>query len=255
MTARFPALASRVAHIPYGVADQPPVPSRADSSTTLRLAYCNRLQQYQKRVFDLPPILERLKVLGVPFHLTIAGDGPDSTELQRRLGHLVAEGTVTFLGRIPNSSVIKILRSSHAFLLTSDFEGLPISLLEAMSTGCVPVVYRIDSGIGEAIVHDENGIVVSHGDIEAFAGALARLQKEPGTLGRLSLAAAARIRERFSISSMCSAYLDLFRRLLASDTHVPPRGRSGRIRVPHDLTIRFRIRRRFSRLLGSGKTG
>lgn len=254
VTARFPALARRVTYIPYGVADQPEVAPRESATRVLRLAYCNRLQQYQKRVFDLPPIVERLRQLGVPFHLTVAGDGPDSLELQKRLEEFKARGEVSFHGRMPNAAVMDILRSSHAFLLTSDFEGLPISLLEAMSVGCVPVVYRIDSGIGEAVAHDDNGVIVPHGDTDAFACALARLQMEPEALGRFSRAAATCVRERFSLPRMCSEYEHLFNRLLADESDIPRPRRSGRIRVPHDLTVRHRVRRRLSRMLGLPST-
>jgi len=247
---RFPALANRVLHIPYGVATPSDATARAGVSEELRLAYCNRLQQYQKRVFDLPPILEELRRLGFPFHLTVAGDGPDAGELRKRLAALEDSGAVTFLGRIPNAAVIDVLRSAHAFLLTSDFEGLPISLLEAMSVGCVPVVYQIDSGINEAISHGESGLIVPHGDTGAFAAALAGLQRDPTTTTKLSVAAASRVRERFSLARMCADYEALFTRLLAKDSDIPRPRRSGAIRVPRDLTLGFRVKRRLASMLG-----
>jgi glycosyltransferase involved in cell wall biosynthesis len=250
VTSRFPALANRVIHIPYGVATPSEVAARDDASEVLRVAYCNRLQQYQKRVFDLPAILEGLRQLRVPFHLTVAGDGPDAEALHRRLEAYKDGGKLSFRGRVANTEVMKIFRDSHAFLLTSDFEGLPISLLEAMSVGCVPVVYQIDSGINDAISHGETGFVVPHGDTGAFAAALARLQRDPATAARVSNAAVARVRERFSLARMCVDYESLFARLLAKSSDIARPRRSGVIRVPHDLTFGFRAKRRLASMFG-----
>ena len=52
----------------------------------------------------------------------------------------------------------------------SDYEGLPVALLEAMGNGLAPVVSRIASGNTELIKNEENGYLVEVGDIEGFVG-------------------------------------------------------------------------------------
>jgi glycosyltransferase involved in cell wall biosynthesis len=252
----FPALAGRVRRIPYGIPElQDPVRREAEPER-LRLAYCNRLSQYQKRVLDIPPILVELEQLGLPFHLTIAGSGPDRDRLAGRIAETGLSERVTMLGEVSNEQVMEVLKSSDLFLLTSDFEGLPLSLLEAMMAGCIPVAYRIASGINDAILPEKTGLLVAHGDTAAFAAAVARLWGDPELRHRLAAGAAAHAADHFSAARMCRDYGSLFEELLCADPSVRGAPRSGRIRPPKDLRLAHRVKARLKTLFdkdGSGK--
>lgn len=247
----FPRLAGRVTHIPHGIQIPEQRTEQRPVGGVLRLAYCNRLQQYQKRVFDLPPITAKLKHCGIPFELTIAGEGPDEAELRQRFIEVGTLDAVTFLGRIPNSEVLEVFRDSHIFLLTSDFEGLPISLLEAMSVGCVPVVYQTPSGIGEAIEHGQSGMMVRHGDITALVKVLGDLSQDRKQLSALGEKSADRIQAEFNIDRMCGDYAVLFRKLLQQSESGAQPNRTGRIHLPPDLTLRSRARKWALRRFGA----
>lgn len=248
---QFPNLAPRITNIPYGIPlpEQERNPRQHDGF--LRLAYCNRLQQYQKRVFDLPPLASELKRRGVPFELTVAGEGPDEAELRQMFVDAGIVDEAVFLGRIPNKQVLEVFRRSHVFLLTSDFEGLPISLLEAMSVGCVPVAYETPSGIGEAIEHGKSGMMVPHGEIAALADVLDDLSRDHQRLGSLGEDAGERVRSIFALGRMCADYATLFERLLREIGHAAAPIRTGRVRVPDDLTFRSRAAGWLSRRLSS----
>lgn len=214
--AMLPDLSERLVTIPYGVPMPEALPVRPSLGTgALKLVYAGRLEQPQKRVLDLPLVLERLLAKGVPAELTIVGDGPARGDLQRACAGLVARGAVRFLGTLPNAAVLGLFEQSHVVVLTSAFEGLPICLLEAMSRGCVPVVTDVRSGIPDLVEDGVTGFRVPLGDAEAFADRLALLRADPERLGGLSLGAARAIRERgYDADRMVERYVQLFERVL-----------------------------------------
>lgn len=71
-------------------------------------------------------------------HLKIAGDGPMLNKLKN-----IAKDNIEFLGKISKEEVIKLYKESNMYISTSEYEGMPNSLLEALSCGCVPQVSKI----------------------------------------------------------------------------------------------------------------
>lgn len=132
--------------IPCGI-QLPPVRFVANNSGRLRLVYVGRLTEYQKRISDLAGLAAVLARRNVDFQFTIIGDGGED---RRRLEQLVAENglkdKVTFAGWQVKKSVEKNLAESDILVLTSDFEGTPISMMEALASGCGFVGTRV-SGI------------------------------------------------------------------------------------------------------------
>jgi glycosyltransferase involved in cell wall biosynthesis len=171
--------------------------------------YTGRLDQPQKRVLDLPRILKAAAELGASVHLTIAGSGP--AEPQLRSGCATAGVCAEFLGTLDGDALAGVLRQQDVFLLASAFEGLPISLLEAMGQGCVPVVSDLRSGIREVVVEGRNGFRVPPGDLQGFAKRLAELHANPDILRRMAEAAFDTVRSGcYRLDSMVQSYIDLF---------------------------------------------
>jgi glycosyltransferase involved in cell wall biosynthesis len=111
--------------------------------------------------------------LGAPVRGVLAGDGPEAASLEqlaRELG-LLPDG-VSFVGR--RGDIPALLGGSDLLLLTSEHEGFPNVVLEAMAAG-LPVV-TTPAGDAPAVVRDGvTGFVVPHDDIEAMAAKLALL--------------------------------------------------------------------------------
>jgi glycosyltransferase involved in cell wall biosynthesis len=95
-------------------------------------------------------------------------------------------------------------------VLPSLWEGLPLALLEGMFGGNAIVASDI-SGIPEALVHGEHGLLVPPGNVEALSEALATVLGDPAYRNRLGEAALARARSEFTIDYMTSAYERLYR--------------------------------------------
>ena len=195
-----------VACLPYGVPLAEAAPAARDFQRPLRILYLGRLDREQKRVHLFPEIFARLASSGVPFHWTVAGDGPERAALERAMTSPRPGQTVSFPGRIDYGEVPRLLAGHDIFLLASDYEGLPLSLLEAMGAGLVPVVSDLESGIRE-VVDETSGRLVAPGNTAGFAEAIAALHGQRGELRRLSQNARERVRHDFSVAAMTDRWL------------------------------------------------
>jgi glycosyltransferase involved in cell wall biosynthesis len=115
-------------------------------------------------------------------HLVLVGVGPTEASTRRLVHRLDLEHAVTFAGR--RDDVPAIMNSLHVFVLASEHEGLPISLLEAMALG-VPSVVTAVGGIPE-IVRGRGAILVPPGDSDALADQVVRVLDDQDLRDRLS---------------------------------------------------------------------
>ncbi|NQU12260.1 glycosyltransferase [bacterium] len=152
----------------------------------------------------------RLAASGAAVHLVLVGDGRARADLERAVAARGLARRVSFLGT--RSDIPALLGSFDAFVLSSDTEGMPMALLEAMAAGC-PIVVTAVGGNAQLIGHDQQGLLVPPRDEPALATALARLLDEPATAGRLGQAARARVTEQYSVQQMTRAYEELWRQL------------------------------------------
>jgi glycosyltransferase involved in cell wall biosynthesis len=183
----------------------------------LRIIFVGRINHEQKGIWDLPPILSEARRLGAEFTFEMVGDGePELSQLRRVFATKYPELSVRFHGRQSHQDTIRLLSESDILLMPSRFEGLPITLLEALSQGVVPIASRLPGVTDDAVDHDVSGVLPDVGDIEGFARAIARLQDDEERL-RMSRAAWQCARERFTKDVMMSQYLEL----LNSDRRAP----------------------------------
>lgn len=113
------------------------------------------------------------------------------------------------LGELPEAG--NYIGLSDVFTLFSDYEGLPMSILEALSAG-VPVLASAVGGIPEAVDGEVGGLVANESG--AIVEALSALLADPGRRKEAGAAARRRYEERFSAERMWGAYLELYKRLL-----------------------------------------
>ena len=220
---QFPFLAPRLSVISYGV----PLPEspcvRPPVRRALRAIYAGRLDQSQKRVLDLPPIIQAAADLGIPVELTVAGGGPEQESLQRAFRDACQYATVQFVGTLDADRMGEVYAEHDVFLSTSAFEGLPLGLIEAMGRGCVPLVTDLRSGIPEVIQHGVNGFVCKAGDATGFARHLRILHDAPDTRAEMALRAWETVDSRFRLETMTDRYVSLCERIL-SERFVRPAG-------------------------------
>jgi glycosyltransferase involved in cell wall biosynthesis len=140
----------------------------------------------------------------LPWHLAIAGRGPEHDHLQALASEAGVAARVHLLGFRRDGA--NLLAATDVFAMPSQWEGLPLALLEAMFAGNAIVASGI-SGIPEAIPTEEYGLLVPPGDVPALTAALHRLVGDPALRARLGRAAQARAREFFTVGRMAEEYL------------------------------------------------
>ncbi len=117
----------------------------------------------------------------------------------------------------------RYLPACDVFVLPSHYEGLPLSLLEAMAEG-VPVVASRVGGIPEVVEHGKNGYLIEPEDAEGLGRMLADLWSHPEWRSAVGTAGARTVAERFSSASMGGQYLRVYDELLGHSTSNAPNG-------------------------------
>ncbi len=164
-----------------------------------------------KRTVDVIRIFARVSA-AIPATLVMVGDGPDRGMAQDEARMLGVADRVQFLGRIEN--VAPLLSSADLFLLPSENESFGLSALEALACG-VPVVASSAGGIPEVIQEGVTGALLPVGDVDGMASAAIRILSDSTVWDRMSVAAAADARLRFSESRVIGQYEAIYEDALA----------------------------------------
>ena len=156
--------------------------------------------------------LPALKVL-------VAGDGPERERLEAEVERLGLEGTVLLLGI--RRDVPALLDALEVAVLSSDYEGSPLSVMEYMAAG-KPIVSTRVGGVPELLEDGRDAVLVEPRDPEAFAEAIGRLLRDPAEAKRLGEAARDRQRREYSLDAMVRRIESLYEELwLASPRRRP----------------------------------
>ena len=140
------------------------------------------------------------------WHGVVVGDGPQRAAVdQAALGQGLA-GRVTITG--PLASAAELMRAFDVLTVSSETEGTPMVVLEAMAAG-VPVVATAVGGVPELIA--DAGLLVPSGDVAGLAAAIGRLLSDPEEARRLGAVAAHRLATVYAADRWHQAYAGLYR--------------------------------------------
>ena len=151
-------------------------------------------------------------LLGQSARLIVAGDGPLLPDLRQLATALHITDVAHLLG--VRRDVPDILNALDVFALTSDTEGLPLVVLEAMATG-LPVLSTRVGGVPNVLDEGKTGYLVPIGDEAALRARAALLRDDPATSRACGETARAAAITRFSAARMQRDYLDLYARVLS----------------------------------------
>ena len=212
--------------IPCGVPIPPEMPKR---SGDFQFGYVGRLSEVQKRISDVTRVMCRTVREVESTSGYIFGDGPDRKNVEHILASEGAGLPVSLIGRVGPDEIQSHLQQMDAILLLSDYEGLPIALMEAMACGVVPVVCSMKSGIPELVRHGETGWIVNDRG-ESVVEAIRTLRDDKSQRTRLSRNARELIRHKFSHDVSVEGWERLLLRLAS-------RSRVGRLQIPSKVTL------------------
>ena len=139
--------------------------------------------------------------------------GEQEAEVRRRAAALGLQDRLSFPGYRPDAR--ELVGAFDVFLLTSRFEGLPYTPIEALGAG-TPVVATDVVGTRDVVRQGETGLLGPPGDVDALAGHVSRLLDDPALAAELAAAGREDVRRRFSVQAMVA------RTVAAYESIVPP---------------------------------
>jgi glycosyltransferase involved in cell wall biosynthesis len=157
-------------------------------------------------------LLDAAASLSLPFRIQFAGTGPTMEDIERKAAGMGIAEHVQFLG--DRSDIADVLRRASIFALPTNWEGFPLSILEAMRAG-LPIVATDVGGIREAVVDGENGFVTPRGDCAAFACALQRLLSDESLRLRMARRSRQMFEERFTAEHMFRRTFNVYRQAVS----------------------------------------
>lgn len=201
-----------------GIPDHP-ARARPEAPGPLRVAMVAR--------FDAPKdhltLLRAVAGIADSLDLVLVGNGPRHEAIREEVARLGIHQWVTFAGA--RTDVAELLAQVHAFVLSSRWEGLPLTVLEAMRAG-LPVVASDVGGVREAVVDGVTGFLVPPGDPDALRDRLRRLAGDPELRRRLGAAGRKRYESLFTLSTMVDRTVGVYREALAAGASEAPMGQS-----------------------------
>lgn len=211
-------------HLLYNAVELSGLPSTADLEATRRLFGLGKNQFWigtaarLEGVKNLQMLIEAAKILRnkypeLDFSVSIFGDGSMRNQLESSILQYGLSEQVALEGH--NDNIIPVLHALDAFTLTSLHEGLPMSLLEAMSVGTVPVCTAV-GGMKEVISHGEDGFLVDANNPKELADTFAHIYGEGPSLNPVRIKAREKIKQSFSVEQNCKQLLSLYEKSFQS---------------------------------------
>jgi glycosyltransferase involved in cell wall biosynthesis len=143
-------------------------------------------------------------------HLVLVGQGDLQERLEEQAKNLGLARQVHFLGL--RTDVPDVLGAMDVFVLSSDYEGNPLSVMEAMASG-LPIVSTAVGGVPDLLESGKEGILVQPRDALGLGKSMVFLLRNREVRQSLGTAAARRAREKFDVSTMVQAYEALYESL------------------------------------------
>ena len=207
-----PAGIARARVIPFGVDemrftvksvdDRPKALGPADQAVGL---FVGRLVSYK----GLDVLLRA--VAGTALHVVIVGEGPLRAQLEAEIQNLGIGDQVRLTAGVSERDLPSFYQAADYLLLpsTTPAEMFGVTMLEAMACGRPVISSSVASGMREVNLHDVTGLQVPPGDHEALRQAMLRLVADDSLRQRMGAAGRQRVEERYTVSGMIAAHLDL----------------------------------------------
>jgi glycosyltransferase involved in cell wall biosynthesis len=184
-----------------------------EDQATIRVLCAGRLTE-QKRVDRFLEVMRRLSESSPELQIrsVIAGDGPLRSELEQLADSLgLRPRHVEFAGEVADMK--RLYANSDLLVLTSDWEGSPNVLLEAMSYG-LPVVATRVGGVPEIVCDGENGFLVQENDLDAIVDYIRTLAANAELRNRMGASGRSIVTESHSAARLAEALLKVYEQTL-----------------------------------------
>ena len=161
----------------------------------------------------LTEALARPALAALPWHLLLAGDGPERAEVEVAFARRLPAARITFTGRVEGEALAGLYAGSDLFVWPAVGEPMGMAMLEAQGHG-LPVVAARTRGVPELVCDGVSGLLVTEGDPGAFAEAVRSLLLSPERRRRMGDAARARVARDHSFEAASDRLGDLVETLV-----------------------------------------
>jgi len=190
----------------------------------------------QKRLQDWLEVASRVTKQQRNVTFLLVGHGPEESMLRSRIRELKIEDRVLMPGFRPDGR--RVMALMDIFLMTSEFEGLPMALLEAMALG-KPVVATAVGGIPEVVKNGDEGFLTLVGAGDELAGCTTKLLIDPQLRQRMGERGAAKVEERFHIKHRVKFIEALYLEILAKNKSASRWGGTETQRLRKEISLRY----------------
>jgi glycosyltransferase involved in cell wall biosynthesis len=197
-----------VVTIHNGIANES-IPTAVPERQPPKLIMVARFNRAQK---DQHTLIQAIANIKQPIQLTLVGTGPDWDDSKNLAQDLGIIDRVAFLG--DRLDVPELLADSQIFVLSTHYEGAPISILEAMRCG-LPIIATNVNGIPEQVADRLTGLLVPHQDVNALTAAISNLIDEPLTRQQMGAAGKQKFVREFTVEQMVENTQLVYRSILA----------------------------------------
>jgi len=154
---------------------------------------------------DLSPVLKEKS------EIIIVGEGPKRKILEKFIQKNNLNNKIKLLGSIPRDKVFNLLKDSHIFVLTTNYEGLPYTILEAMSCGLAIIATDVN-GVKEAV--ENCGFLVKKGSREEVKDCLKKLLENPELTQKIGRKCREKVIKKFSLEKMLKKTEEVYQNLI-----------------------------------------
>lgn len=200
--------------IPNPVVCTDDIPEHIYEWAEKRIAFVGRFELKQKRQDIALKAFREVLMKHPNYIMSFYGDGQDEELIKQQVKKMGLEDNVTF--NSVSENVLSDISTAYLFLLTSDYEGIPNCLIEALSIGMPCVSTDCSPGGARILIdHNENGLIVPCGDVSAIANAIC-FYIENSDIAKKHGQKALNIRNRYSLNNIMECwkqYLHSFNKL------------------------------------------
>ena len=203
-----------------------------DSQEVFKVIYAGRLVKEAKQVLKLTKAFCDASKVNSNLEFSIYGDGDQEQSIKALIKDEKASKNVILFKALPPSQILNKIQEHHVFTLMSDYEGMPIALMEAMACGVVPVCYVGEGGVDEIIEHGVNGFIVKNRG-EDYQEKLQLLVNDRSLLETMSKNAISTIEQKYSSKITHQKWFELLNQF--KDVKQKPLGIPLRIKLKGTL--------------------
>lgn len=188
-----------ISELKFNPQDCPIIPNWSASDVLLKLGSKKKVSKNKKiinlifigwieafkGIYEIIEAALILKKCDKKFHIYFCGDGNEMSNLKKLIKDKEIGDLITILGWLDEKDKIKILKRSDIFILPSWNEGLPNSMIEAMSSGLACIVSNVGA-VSDYIKHEENGLLIKPKSSRDLAASIIKLIDDKILLNRIS---------------------------------------------------------------------